>query len=318
MTKQSAISEQLEGLPKDAYVMQNQEEKLKSIGASEEQVIQKKDMCDFQFSVQGGMDTYLMDKRKQSELISTEYVVDGDGESLDNISQPNHANESPQSYALGENVGDSNQGSKLISGLLDDDEAEELGIITQESEVEFGDMESCHDDDMAEVLEQTWISSSKKKAKKKTGGKVVIATRVSNRIQQDGRSMLEKAMQRAQNRDDVSKGISESNQFLVLNNLSNDYIQEVASALDLDIVNVDTQIEVFKAEEKVRAALAEANYKEYLESVNKRTAPQGEEAIQEYSLNVIDNTARGFAVESNNETVVVAPRKRGRPKKLSK
>jgi hypothetical protein len=262
------------------------------------------------------MDTYLMDKRKQSELISTEYVVDGDGESLDNISQPNHANENPQSYALGENVGDSNQGSKLISGLLDDDEAGELGIITQESEVEFGDMESCHDDDMAEILEQTWISSSKKKAKKKTGGKVVIATRVSNRIQQDGRSMLEKAMQRAQSRDDVSKGISESNQFLVLNNLSNDYIQDVASALDLDIVNVDTQIEVFRAEEKVRAALAEANYKEYLESVNKRTAPQGEEAIQEYSLNVIDNTARGFAVESNNETVVVAPRKRGRPKKV--
>ena len=146
----------------------------------------------------------------------------------------------------------------------------------------------------------------------------MIATRVSNKIQKDGRSMLEKDIQQAQNKDDLSKGISESNQFLVLNNLSNDYIQDVASALDLDIVNIDTQIEVFRAEEKVRAALAEANYKEYLDSVNKKTTPQGEEAIQEYSLNAIDNTSRGFAVESNNETVLVAPRKRGRPKKLSK
>jgi hypothetical protein len=41
----------------------------------------------------------------------------------------------------------------------------------------------------------------------------------------------------------------------------------------LNIDNIDTQIEVFRAEEKVRAALAEANYKDYLASVNRKTAP---------------------------------------------
>jgi hypothetical protein len=168
MIQQSAISEQQKGFPKDAYVVQNQEEKLKSVGESEEQVIQKKDMCDLQFFVQGGMDTYLMDKRQESELITTEYVAGGDGESLDKISQLNHINGGPQSYEPKQKVVDSNQESKLIAGVLDDDEAGELGIVTQESEVEFGDMDFFHDDDMTEDLEQTWISSSKKKAKKKT------------------------------------------------------------------------------------------------------------------------------------------------------
>ena len=114
------------------------------------------------------MDTYLMDKRQESELITTEYVAGGDGESLDKISQLNHINGGPQSYEPKQKVVDSNQESKLIAGVLDDDEAGELGIVTQESEVEFGDMDFFHDDDMTEDLEQTWISSLKKKAKKKT------------------------------------------------------------------------------------------------------------------------------------------------------
>lgn len=96
---------------------------------------------------------------------------------------------------------------------------------------------------------------------------------------------MEKAIQRAQDKNDTSKGISNTNQFLVLNNISNGYIHDVTASLGLDIDDIDTQIEVFRAEEKVRAALAEANYKEYLAYVNSKTAPQGEEATQEYNLN---------------------------------
>jgi GH18 family chitinase len=76
---------------------------------------------------------------------------------------------------------------------------------------------------------------------------------------------------------------------------------------------------VFKAEEKVRAALAEANYREYLASVNKRIAPQGEEEVQEYNLSVIDNSAREAKVVHTQMSPKNIPSKgRGRPRKLSK
>jgi hypothetical protein len=84
------------------------------------------------------------------------------------------------------------------------------------------------------------------------------------------------------------------------------------------VENIYTQIEVFKAEEKVRAALAKANYREYLASVNKRTAPQGEE-VQEYNLSVIDNSAREAKVVHTQMSPKNIPSKgRGRPRKLSK
>jgi hypothetical protein len=109
---------------------------------------------------------------------------------------------------------------------------------------------------------------------------------------------MEKAIQRTQDKNDTSKGMCASNPFLVLNSLDNEYINDVAPKLDLTIENIDTQLEVFRAEERVRGALAEANYKEDLASVNKKTSPQGEEELQEFSLDVIDNSARDVEVLS--------------------
>lgn len=170
-----------------------------------------------------------------------------------------------------------------------------------------------------EIIQQSWVSWVKKtKGKKKGGVKVGIATRASSRIPKDGRSILEKTTQHVVHKDDTSKG-NTSNKFLVLNNLDNEYIHDVAFKLDLCVENIDTQIEVFKAEEKVRAALAKANYREYLASVNKRTAPQGEEEVQEYNLSVIDNSARGAKVVHTQMSPKKIPSKgRGRPRKLSK
>lgn len=143
----------------------------------------------------------------------------------------------------------------------------------------------------------------------------MIATRTSNRVPKDGRSAMEKATQRAQERDDLNSGTQSSNQFLILSNLDNDYIQDV-SKLDLNITNIDAQLETFRAEELVRAALAEANYREYLEKINKKTAPQGEEELQEYNLSIIDNSVR--ETEDSNTTVqTIVPPRRGRPKKKS-
>jgi hypothetical protein len=137
-----------------------------------------------------------------------------------------------------------------------------------------------------------------------------MATRASSRIPKDGRTVLEKATQHVQQKNDTSKGIHISNQFLILNNLENDYICDVASTLDLNIENVDTQLEVFKAEERVRAALAEANYKEYSASVNKRTSPQDEEEIQEYNLEAFDNLARD-AEGMPKQLILKTPQKGG-------
>lgn len=69
---------------------------------------------------------------------------------------------------------------------------------------------------------------------------MVIATRASTRIPRDGRTMMEKAIQRFQENDDATKGTSSTNLFIILNNLDNDYIQNVASKLDLVIDNIDT------------------------------------------------------------------------------
>jgi hypothetical protein len=170
-----------------------------------------------------------------------------------------------------------------------------------------------------EIIQQSWVSWVKKtKGKKKGGVKVGIATRASSRIPKDGRSILEKATQHAVHKDDTSKG-NTSNKFLILNNLDNEYIHDVAFKLDLCVENIYTQIEVFKAEEKVRAALAKANYREYLASVNKRIAPQGEEEVQEYNLSVIDNSAREAKVVHTQMSPKNIPSKgRGRPRKLSK
>jgi hypothetical protein len=91
--------------------------------------------------------------------------------------------------------------------------------------------------------------------------------------------MMEKATQHTKERNELSKGKNNSNQFLVLNNLSNEDIKKVTDNLDITIENIDDQIEVFRVEERARATFAEANRKEYLASVNKKTAPQGDEEL---------------------------------------
>lgn len=114
----------------------------------------------------------------------------------------------------------------------------------------------------------------------------------------------------------TSGGNSFSNQFLVLNHLDNGYISNVASELHLVIENVDTQLDTFRAKERVRAALAEANYIEHLAKINKKTAPQGEE-LMDLALNTTDNSSRGAQLESEHDTHK-PPKGRGRHRKKQK
>jgi hypothetical protein len=195
---------------------------------------------------------------------------------------------------------------------------DDVGVITQEietmdSQVNFMEDESVQslDEFLKDIKYETWVSkSNRKKQTKKGRGIITVAIRTSSRVPKDGRSMMEKSTQHAKERNEIIKGTNNANHFLILNNLSNEYIKNVTDNLDISIENIDNRLEVFRAEERVRAALAEANYKEYLASTNRKTAPQGDEELQEFSLKVVDNSARGIADPSNLVSSKIPPKRR--------
>jgi len=144
-----------------------------------------------------------------------------------------------------------------------------------------------------EESSQGWVSPVKqKKIRLNQRKKVTVATRASSRIPRDGILIATKAMNRAKNRDNISSGMFPTNPFTVLNSIPNDELRKVLVDLDIDAENLDEQINLFKAEELVRADLAQANYKEYLDMVNRKSAPQDDVALQGLAMEVIDNTCR--------------------------
>lgn len=209
------------------------------------------DIPEGQILVHGNTGPYLMNKDKWPNL----------GKSSEKISTANM---------------NGHEGGKYLD--VDSGKDSDIEGLTQEEslmeKMDFSHGEGDSDDDS----NIPWVvSGSKKKNKKLQKGKVVIATRTSTRAVKDGRTMMEKAMERAQSKDVITEGNQSKNQFLILNDLENEQIHSIASELDLRIEDIDTQVDIFKAEEKVRAALAEANYKEYLDRINKNTSPRGEE-----------------------------------------
>lgn len=142
-----------------------------------------------------------------------------------------------------------------------------------------------------------WTTSApKRKARKRNHP--VIATRASTRISKTDGPILNKATKRMQWKDEMLGGKS-SNPFTVLNNAPSSHLQNVIKDLDLEVVNIDTQIKAFRAEEKVRAALAEANYKCYLEQLKAKEAPQCEEDLGDLAMGIIDNASRGAGALQN-------------------
>lgn len=302
----------------------------------EDEVVANQVLAD-KLVIHGREGVYLMDKDKWPNLLLPheleKQMVDSEPEleCVTKISQSQgeiQANQTKVDYLVSQSQGETQPTLTNTGGFSSDG----MAIGSQENLISDSDvMQSDLDlldntsiQSLDEILEdptqQAWVSSAKKKKGKRKGeGKVVIATRASSRIPKDGRSILEKATQHAAYKDDTSTGTTSSNPFLVLSNLDNEYIHDVTVQLDLDVENIDTQIEVFRAKEKVRAALAEANYRKYLDSVNKKTVPQGEEELQEYTLEVIDNSARGTEDVITQMSPKVPPKRgRGRPKKKSK
>jgi hypothetical protein len=52
---------------------------------------------------------------------------------------------------------------------------------------------------------------------------------------------------------------------------------------------------VFRAEELVRADLAQANYNAYIQKINAKSAPQGEDCLAELAMGAISNIERGLS-----------------------
>jgi hypothetical protein len=139
------------------------------------------------------------------------------------------------------------------------------------------DIISCQSKDWdMEETSQEWKSPRSKKSKKHKKNKVVVASRTSSRIPRDRIPIAEKATRRVIEKNNIS-GITSHNPFTILNNSTNDALHSVISDMDIDIENVDEQLDVFRLEELARAAIAEANYKSFLESQKARDAPQNDE-----------------------------------------
>jgi hypothetical protein len=169
---------------------------------------------------------------------------------------------------------------------------EELAQLTQEEDLMDRQVVMSLDEESS----QGWASPIKLKKKRPIQRKkVTVATRASSRIPRDGIPIATKAMHRARDWDNISTGMFPTNPFTVLNSIPNDELNKVLVDLDIDIENLDEQINLFKTEELVRADLAQANYKEYIDRINKKTTPQDDDAMQDLAMEVIDNTCRDIS-----------------------
>jgi hypothetical protein len=160
-----------------------------------------------------------------------------------------------------------------------------------------------------------WDVVVNKRGRKKTTTKgPVRATRASSRIPRDGIPILEKATRRALEKD-ITQGTSSSNTFTILNQERNENLAAVLKDIGIELDNYEDQIDAFKEEEKLRAAIAEANYKAHIEKINNRNAPQTEEEIQEYAMEAITNSDRNGEWEGAQDGPVVPVTQKGKRKR---
>jgi hypothetical protein len=233
---------------------------------------------DSQIIVHGAEGPYLMDKIKWPTLKG---AVEGLEDSpIESLTQEEYM--PPQGFESNKMAAAIYSSPKLAEGVVEADQAGE----------DLMDSISCQskDSDLEEV-DHGWKTSRSKKSKKHKKNRVVVASRTSSRIPRDGIPIAEKATKRAMEKNNIV-GITTTNPFTVLNNTSNVALHSVISDLDIDIDNVEEQLDVFRLEELARAAIAEANYKSYLESQKNKDGPQNEEEISELAMEAISNKDR--------------------------
>jgi hypothetical protein len=108
------------------------------------------------------------------------------------------------------------------------------------------------------------------------------------------------------------------NEFSVLNNLEDDYLAQTAMDLDIHLTSDDEgikkQITAIKAEERLRASLAEATYKAHLNNLKQKESVQDDDVLD---LCVFDNKDReGMDPGANKVKVCKEDRKKKKKKIL--
>jgi len=177
---------------------------------------------------------------------------------------------------------------------------EGLGVLTQDEKLdEENFMDLLSDQSKNSDMEgncQGWQSPKTKKSKKKNR-KVIVATRASSKVPRDSIPIATKAANRVMAKNSISGNNSVSNQFTLLNNTPTACLEKVIVDLDIEVDNMEQQRDVFRVEELARAAIAEANFKVFLEKQKERHGPHSSSQVEDLAMEAIDNKERGVMAD---------------------
>lgn len=121
----------------------------------------------------------------------------------------------------------------------------------------------------------------------------MVATRTSSRVPRDRVPIVEKAAQRAKAWNETSsKSIMSQNPFTVLNNTLTPELCVVIHDLGIEGDEIAEHIDIFKTEELARAAIAEANYKHFLEKLKEKGKLTEDEIQDDMAMETISNLQR--------------------------
>jgi hypothetical protein len=168
---------------------------------------------------------------------------------------------------------------------------------------------------MLELTDWELWANKKKVSKKKIH---LQATRQSSRLKcHGGKTVEELSTKRKQVLNLEASGNKNFNSFSVLNSISNDYLADAAKDLGISLANdregCIAQITAMKAEEKLKADLAEATYNAYLDKLKERT-----QDVDMLDLSKIDNIQRGIPSSDSNPELgskKMGSRNKGKKKK---
>lgn len=121
----------------------------------------------------------------------------------------------------------------------------------------------------------------------------MVASRTSSRIARHGIPIADKACALTSRMDNI-QGITSDNPFTVLNSIPISVMQSTLVDIDIEVEDVDEQLGAFKTEELAWAAIAEANYRNYLDKQKEKSAPQKGDDLREFSMEAITNLDRAW------------------------
>lgn len=209
---------------------------------------------------------------------------------------PTSVGDSDKSYGP-TTVGDPSSGkpnNPTTVGALYSDKQHSPTIVGDEEDLMDNVSIQSLDTDVGEGL-SGWQATKSKKSKKKVKKNIVVATRTSSRVPRDGVPIAEKAAQRVKAwNEPVGISCSSQNLFTVLNNAPTPELCAVIQDLRIEGDEIVEQVNIFRVEELARAAITEANYKQFLEKLKERDKLSEEELQEDMAMETISNLQRGF------------------------